>query len=242
HNYKQALGIIQKYEPELKDFQSSHNISDEDFISWCHEELNYLKNCSQEPDSMTLAVKYIEVLQKLQFAEATYASVTQVPFLTYTPANFQPGSGLQSSAQQGTMAINAEYASALHQYELRLNEVANFKCNHNITECWTWDHPQYDKALEYMQQCTFICTVEELKGLVVQHLAELSKENLAGTGYKMWKHISKAITHCSTTICTALEHYNKLTPCQHPPRPKLDFTDVIGYSTFGEFELLKYSI
>ncbi|KAI6039370.1 hypothetical protein EDC04DRAFT_2867994 [Pisolithus marmoratus] len=64
-----SLGIIWKYEPELKDFQSSHNISDKDFISWCHEELNYLKNCSQEPDSMMLAVKYVEVLQKLQFAD-----------------------------------------------------------------------------------------------------------------------------------------------------------------------------
>ncbi|KAI6023288.1 hypothetical protein EDC04DRAFT_2900612 [Pisolithus marmoratus] len=139
------------------------------------------------------------------------------------------------------MTINTEYASALCQYELRLNEVANFKHNHNITECWTQDHPQYDKALEYVQQCTFICTIEELKGLVIQHLAELSKANLAGTGYKMQKHISKAITRHSTTICTALEHFNKLAPCQCPPRPKLDFTDVIGYLTFGEFELLKYS-
>ncbi|KIK11521.1 hypothetical protein PISMIDRAFT_122534 [Pisolithus microcarpus 441] len=165
----------------------------------------------------------------------------QVPFLTYTPADFQARSGLRSSAQEGTTAINAEYALALCRYELRLNEVANFERNHNITERWTWDHPQYNEALEYVQQHTFIRAVEELEGLVIQRLAELSKANLAGTGYKMRKHLSKVITRRSTTIRTALERYNKLAPRQCPPRPRLDFVDVIGYSTFGEFELLKYS-
>ncbi|KAI5990759.1 hypothetical protein EDD15DRAFT_2388711 [Pisolithus albus] len=241
NNYKQALGIIQKYEPELKDFQLTHGISDEDIVSWRHEELEYLQNCSEEPDSVTLAVKYVEVLEKLHFAEATYASVMQVPFLTYTPADFQAHGGLRSSAQEGTTAINAEYASALCPYELRLNEVANFERSHNITEHWTWDHPQYNEALEYVWQHTFIRAVEELEGLVVQRLAELSKANLAGTGYKMRKHLSKAITRRSATIHTALERYNKLAPHQCPPRPKLDYADVIGYSTFGEFELLKYS-
>ncbi|KAI6012899.1 hypothetical protein BKA83DRAFT_4063727, partial [Pisolithus microcarpus] len=241
NNYQQALRIIRKYEPELKDFQLTHGISDEDIVSWHHEELEYLRNCSEEPDSVTLAVKYVKVLEKLHFAEATYASVTQVPFLTYTPADFQARSGLRSSAQEGTMAINAEYASALRRYELRLNEVANFEQNHNITEHWTRDHPQYNEALEYVRQRTFIQAIEELEGLVVQRLAELSKANLAGTGYKMRKHLSKAITRRSTTICTALERYNKLAPRQCPPRPRLDFADVIGYSTFGEFELLKYS-
>ncbi|KAI6010377.1 hypothetical protein BKA83DRAFT_4503527 [Pisolithus microcarpus] len=79
------------------------------------------------------------------------------------------------------MAINAEYASVLCQYKLRLNKVANFEWNHNITECWTQDHPQYNEALEYVQQRTFIWAVEELEGLVIQCLAELSKANLAGT-------------------------------------------------------------
>ncbi|KAI6010378.1 hypothetical protein BKA83DRAFT_4467510 [Pisolithus microcarpus] len=94
NNYQQALGIIQKYEPELNDFQLMHGISDEDIVSWHHEKLEYLRNCSEELDSVTLTVKYVEVLEKLHFAEVTYASVMQVPFLTYTPADFQACSGL----------------------------------------------------------------------------------------------------------------------------------------------------
>lgn len=163
---------------------------------------------------------------------------------------------MNSSARQGTTAINAEYTSALRRYELRLNETANFERKNNITERWTPEHPQYIEALEYVQHHTFICAVEELKGLVVQRLSELSKANLAGTGesthlsrcfnkqllgYKMRKHISKAITRRSATIRVALERYNKLAPRQRPPRPKLDYTDIIGYSMLGEFKLLKYS-
>ena len=168
-----------------------------------------------------------------------------------------PGGGLNNSAQEGTTAINAEYASALRWYQLRLNEVANFERTHNITERWMPDHPEYTQSLEYAQHRTFIRCVEELEGLVVQHLSELAKANLAGTGklvessflalicgllgYKLRRHISKAITRRSATIRAALERYNKLAPRQRPPWPKLDYTDVIRYSTLGEFELLKYS-
>ena len=60
-------------------------------------------------------------------------------------------------------------------------------------------------------------------------------------GYKMYKHILKVLTHCSAVICMALDRYNKLAPCQKPPHPKLEYSDVISYSTLREFSLLKTS-
>jgi hypothetical protein len=57
----------------------------------------------------------------------------------------------------------------------------------------------------------------------------------------MHKYISKAITHCSAAIRSALEKYNALTPIQHPPRPVLNYSEVVGYASLGEFSLLKYS-
>ncbi|KIJ65323.1 hypothetical protein HYDPIDRAFT_175258 [Hydnomerulius pinastri MD-312] len=100
---------------------------------------------------------------------------------------------------------------------------------------------KYVEALQYVQHCTFICAVDELEGLVMQCMFELSKANLAGTGYKMRKHISKALTRRSMAIRSALERYNRLAPRQQPPCPKLDYTEVIGYTTLGEFSLLKHS-
>ncbi|KAG2030362.1 hypothetical protein BDR03DRAFT_878475, partial [Suillus americanus] len=85
----------------------------------------------------------------------------------------------------------------------------------------------------------FICVVQHLEGLVVQRLFELAKANLAGTGFKMHQQISNAITHCSTAIRNALEHYNRLVPLQSPPRDILKFSDIASYAWLGEFELLK---
>ncbi|KAG1777873.1 hypothetical protein EV702DRAFT_1179145 [Suillus placidus] len=57
----------------------------------------------------------------------------------------------------------------------------------------------------------------------------------------MRKHISKAIARRSGAIQTALEQYNTLAPIQVPPRPTLDYMEVIRYASLGEFALLKYS-
>ncbi|KAG1800507.1 uncharacterized protein BJ212DRAFT_1450167 [Suillus subaureus] len=106
---------------------------------------------------------------------------------------------------------------------------------------WIPSDPQYVQALEYSSQQHFIRVVEELEGLVVQYLFKLSKVNLSGTGYKMHKYISKAITQRSSAICMALDGYNKLAPLQVPPQPILDYAEVIGYAALGEFTLLKHS-
>ncbi|KIK16641.1 hypothetical protein PISMIDRAFT_15658 [Pisolithus microcarpus 441] len=131
---------------------------------------------------------------------------------------------LNESARQGTNAVNAEYASTLQKYQLQLNIMANFEQQHNIIDCWTPLHREYINARKYTKHRVFIHTA-----------------NLAKTGYKMRKHISKAISRRSAAIRAALERYNKLAPRQRPLRPKLDYAEVIGYSLLGEFSLLKHS-
>jgi hypothetical protein len=60
-------------------------------------------------------------------------------------------------------------------------------------------------------------------------------------GYKLRKHISKAITRRSATIRTALAAYNQLAPLQNPARPVLQFSEIASYAFLGDFELLKHS-
>jgi hypothetical protein len=69
NNYKQALDIISKNTPELDLFKRTNNVVDDDFEQWHQEELDYLRSCVAESDSTTIAVQYVEQLQKLQFAE-----------------------------------------------------------------------------------------------------------------------------------------------------------------------------
>ncbi|KAF8447619.1 hypothetical protein L210DRAFT_3609891 [Boletus edulis BED1] len=240
-NYRQALRIIDQYTKQLQAFKRTTGFTDEDFEQWYNEEKTYLHDCAKEPKGTALAVEYVELLQKFQFAEATYASTSTVPFLTYTPAQYIPGSGLNTTARRCTNAVTAEHTSALRKYQLMANAVEHFEKVNGITTRWTPDDPEYKASVDYVKHRAFIRTVEELEGLLVQRLFELSKANLAGTGYKMRKHISKALTRRSATIRAAIERYNKLAPRQKPPRPKLEYTEVIGYASLGDFALLKTS-
>ncbi|KAG1842557.1 hypothetical protein F4604DRAFT_1938762 [Suillus subluteus] len=242
NNYIQALKIIEDYTPLLEEFKSQKSLTDQDFIQWHQEEIEFLGNLAVEPPSDVLAVAYVEELEKLCLTEFVIVwHVTSVPFLTYTPASFMQTLGLNASAQRQSRAVKAECLSALRKYELQMNIVNDFERQNGINEHWTTAHPGYTQALEYGCKHHFIRTVEQVEGLVVQCLFEFSKANLANTGYKMRKHISKAITRQSAAIRSVLEKYNKLAPLQTPPQPILDYSEVVGYATLGEFSLLKHS-
>ncbi|KAG1794530.1 uncharacterized protein HD556DRAFT_1442718 [Suillus plorans] len=219
NNYVQALQIIETNTPILEEFKQLHNLTDADFISWCNEEHDYLSEVATEPTSDAIAVAYVEQLEKLQYAEATYGHLTSVPFLMYTPANFTRTSGLNATARNNSRAFESEHASVLHKYELQLNVVEDFEHRHSIMEWWLPHDPKYVQAVRYSQERQFICSVEELEGLVVWRLFELSKANLAGTGYKM----------------------RKLAPLQNLPRPVLNYSKIVRYASLGEFSVLKHS-
>ena len=105
----------------------------------------------------------------------------QLLYLTYTASNFTPESGLNLITQQCSNAVSTEYSSAWRKYELQLNAVEHFKRQHGIHIHWSPDDPEYIAVQDYAKHCNFICAIEELEGLVVQCLFELSRANLAGT-------------------------------------------------------------
>ncbi|KAI6016828.1 hypothetical protein BKA83DRAFT_4059430, partial [Pisolithus microcarpus] len=69
NNYKQVLCIIQTHPAELERFKRSKDLTDNDFESWHREELEYLKRCTGESDATSITAQYVELLEKLNFAE-----------------------------------------------------------------------------------------------------------------------------------------------------------------------------
>ncbi|KAI0040850.1 hypothetical protein FA95DRAFT_1611478, partial [Auriscalpium vulgare] len=99
----------------------------------------------------------------------------------------------------------------------------------------------YQRNLGILERTQFDKAVDHLEGLVVQRLFELAKANISGTGYKMRKHISNAITRRSAAVRNAVNSYNRLAPKQKPPRRTLQYNEVANYGWLGEFDLLKES-
>jgi hypothetical protein len=60
-------------------------------------------------------------------------------------------------------------------------------------------------------------------------------------GYKLRKHIAQALSRRCTAIRNAIDRYNALAPLQKPPRPHLEYTQVVDYCNFSEFEILKHT-
>ncbi|KAJ7866376.1 hypothetical protein B0H14DRAFT_3442365 [Mycena olivaceomarginata] len=68
---------------------------------------------------------------------------------------------------------------------------------------------------------------------------ELAKMNMSGTGYKLRKHIAKALQVRSKAVKTALQKYNNAAAAMDPPKPHLAWEKVIEYTFLAEFDLLR---
>jgi hypothetical protein len=58
-------------------------------------------------------------------------------------------------------------------------------------------------------------------------------------GYKLWKHIAKALQTRSQAIRTAIDKYNEAALDIDPPRPMLQWDNVIEYGFLAEFDFLR---
>ena len=97
--------------------------------------------------------------------------------------------------------------------------------------------------------------LDKLEGLVVARLFELTKMNMSRTGtplsfpviagadllpgYKLRKHIAKALQRRSQAIRTALHQYNLAAAAHSPPMPSLKWDEVVEYAFISEFDLLR---
>ncbi|KAG1749265.1 hypothetical protein EDB19DRAFT_2022684 [Suillus lakei] len=223
NNYRQALTIITDNTKELEAYRLMYPDKVLDFDSWIDEELAYLRAVGSEPQHDALTVEYVDALEKLAKYEHAFNSSRQDPFVSYNQSSFTPNSGLSISVSQATKQGHAARHATEHQLQVQINIIEDLEIRLGVSEHWMPDHEEYVKALEYSCRRHFICAVEELESLVVQRLFELSKANLASTGYKLRKQISKAIMNRSGAIRTVLDN------------------DVVSYVVLGEFDLLKYS-
>ncbi|KAG2042380.1 hypothetical protein BDR03DRAFT_1006782 [Suillus americanus] len=241
NNYKQAVTLIDDFTKELDAYRLSFPDQAMDFETWVTEELTYLESVASEPARDALAVDYVEVLEKLNTYQQQFDLFGTDKFLMYLPSSFTPDSGLSVAASQSTKQAQAARRAVERRLQIQINIVEDLETRLDIAERWTPGNSDYRETLEYSRQRKFICAVEDLEGLVVQRLFELSKANLSSTSYKLRRQISRAIVKRSGAIRTALDKYNKLAVMQNPRRPTLQYSEILSYAALGEFDILKHS-
>ena len=103
-------------------------------------------------------------------------------FVSYNSTLFTPDSDLSYAASQATKQGHAARHSAEHKLQNQTNIIEELEASLGIEMRWMPQSTKYQDILEYARRCQFICTVENLEGLVVQWLFKLSKANLLSMG------------------------------------------------------------
>ncbi|KAJ7825761.1 hypothetical protein B0H14DRAFT_3088555 [Mycena olivaceomarginata] len=104
---------------------------------------------------------------------------------------------------------------------------------------WTVDDEEYNNAEALVASRHYCLALNKLEELVIKRLFELTKMNMSGTGYKLRKHIAKALQTRSKTIRTALGRYNAAATSLDPPCRTLKWEEVVEFTFLSDFDLLR---
>jgi hypothetical protein len=143
-----------------------------------------------------------------------------------------------------------------HALELRDNlllAVQDLEGRLDIDDRWVAGSEEWSAAAVMVSNRRYQRALDKLHVLVIARLFELTKCNMSGTGasfalphfviltpagYKMRKHIAKALQARSKAIKTAIEAYNTAAASLDVPREPLSWQEVVDYTFLSDFDLL----
>ncbi|KAJ3558554.1 hypothetical protein NP233_g11487 [Leucocoprinus birnbaumii] len=226
NNYKQALKIIDGEEELRRAMQDAHINSTTIFHEWLKEEKSYLDGLRKEPPVEKLQIDYYEELIKLSICKDEINELARESFIPFEwPSSAdspEVSTGVGSSVPQKRKHLPQQ---RLGLQKLHANErlasteakVHNFEELLGVTTRWEPNTPEWDMVKTLADHRRYQRCLDKLESLVVSRFFELSKMNMAGTGYKLRKHIRNALRQRSQAIRNAIDEYNAAAAELKPP-------------------------
>ncbi|KAJ7134942.1 hypothetical protein C8R43DRAFT_894543 [Mycena crocata] len=231
-NYRQALSIL-KTEPALAKWMKQEGVrSTDDFHQWLVEERAYLVGLKSTPktNEESLEMEYVQKLVNLSASQARYNTVAaEARRATGDSAPFTPGV---------PKAVIAKW-HAKEKVERDLESVEELEEALNITLRWTTESPKWMETTVEIKKRKYQLALDALELLIVERIFELTKINQSQTGYKMRKHIAKALQARSKAVRAAIDRYNTAALLLDPPMPMLSWDQVVEYAFLADFDILR---
>ncbi|KAJ7102996.1 hypothetical protein C8R43DRAFT_1092256 [Mycena crocata] len=223
NKYKRALKV-RNTEPALAEAMRELDVPTKDtFKQWLEREKEVLQTLSSEPLEETLQMEYWQKLVNLDEQTNRMNAVlgVAVPRLSADPtaANY-------TEEARATRRLEAQRRHAIELRDKLMDAVHDLESRLSIAVRWERDSPQW------------IETGIMLQALIISRMFELTKMNMSGTGYKLRKHITKALQSRSRAVKTALTNYNTAAASLQPPRAALTWEQVVEYTFLSDFDLL----
>ncbi|KAJ3724216.1 hypothetical protein DFJ43DRAFT_1003285 [Lentinula guzmanii] len=236
-NYKQVLTIIGRSKDTARVLKAVGLLDPNNAIRWLDEERKYLESRQKIPEEDALKSTYYLSLVKLAECQDGLARARRTFRLELGLAGVsevgQDGDGLFLTERQMANAqeMEAKLLLDVQSFEERLELRRDQR--------WVNGSEEWKQAAELVSTAKYRKALDRLEGLIVARIFELSKMNLAGTGYKMRQHIGDAMKKRSKAILSALDNYNEAAAALKPPRKLLGWDDVLNYTYLSEFDFLR---
>ncbi|KAJ7840323.1 hypothetical protein B0H14DRAFT_3086877 [Mycena olivaceomarginata] len=158
--------------------------------------------------------------------------------------------GLKGAAKTNTETLEMEYVQKLvnlgasqrhaqEKMEKDLEQVQGLESTLEIVERWTVASPKWVQTVAEIKKRKYQLALDALELLIVECIFELTKMNQSETGYKMRKHIAKALQARSKAVKNAIDRYNAAAAMLEPPMPNLTWEEVVEYAFLADFDILR---
>ncbi|KAJ6470477.1 hypothetical protein C8R45DRAFT_1055093 [Mycena sanguinolenta] len=231
-NYRQVLSIL-KTESTLRAWMREEGVDGvERFGEWLKEEKVYLEGLktAAKMDAETLEMEYVQKLVNLSVSEAKYQMVA---------AEARRARGDDGTYTPGVRKEELARRHAQEKMEKDLERVQELERVLDVEQRWTVTSPKWTATMVEIKKRKYHMALDALELLIVERIFELTKMNQLQTGYKMRKHIAKALQARSKAVKNAIERYNEAARALHPPMPSLRWEQVVEYAFLADFDILR---
>ncbi|KAG1844785.1 hypothetical protein F4604DRAFT_1937342 [Suillus subluteus] len=218
NNYKQALDILANGNAVLPNMMRDLGVADDTvFERWLDEEKAYLKGLTQEPEEETLQMEY---WQRLVNMKASSIALDTAMAMFSMDSHHETTS--YDTQVRTTRKAESTRRHVVEDYERNLKLVQALECKLEVITRWVPEDAEWQKA-----------------GRLVANRRYQRALDRRGQGYKLHKHIAKALQTRSVAIRSALNTYNTVATAMSPPRQMLKWEEVVDYTFLADFDLLR---
>ncbi|KAJ7671759.1 hypothetical protein B0H14DRAFT_3102333 [Mycena olivaceomarginata] len=233
NNYKQAIDILKK-EEALRTWMREEGILDYSvFRVWLEEEKTFLLGLKEgsKDQTETLEMEYVQKVVNLDTSRYDPSSIAFYKKYLVVAAEAR-------KAQAG----DAPYTPGVPKAELaRCHAREKLEEKLGISDRWTSESPQWTATVQQIKQKKYQKALDAVELLVVERIFELTKINQSqtGKGYKLRRHIAKALQARSKAVRNAIDRYNAAAIALDPPMASLTWEQVVEYTFLADFDILR---
>ncbi|KAJ7720635.1 hypothetical protein B0H16DRAFT_1666433 [Mycena metata] len=226
NNYEQVLDILRT--------ESILEKSTDVFKEWLEEEREWLlqkKGASER--EVTVEMQYVQKLVNWSVSKTKVNTIRrEIRQAKAADENYNPASDTKRNRA-------LQHANESVTQALGLVQDLEDQLNIDPKNRWTSRLVEWIAAVKQLKEKKFSDALDALELLIVEHIFELTKINQSQTGYKMRRHIAKALQTRSEAVKNAINRYNIAAASLEPPAPQLTWEEVVEYAFLADFDFLR---